>query len=198
MANALALAKEHAKHTKDYKLYYNKDGASLYFKRVNNTDIGKLEFTIPNPANYTKIVNMLWNPNGPKNYDGLFDKGYLPKIYNPNLVIVQQRYTNTGKTWETYCHTLASKYQLSEGETAIVLTSSHMNDHDRKNTKKYINPIVKSANTFKPEIYPELDIINGKLSKMYINLLVFIVKKEADCVKITHIRSVSNIKNLVT
>ncbi|CAD2098023.1 fam-a protein [Plasmodium vinckei petteri] len=197
MAKALALAQEHAKHTKDYKLYSNKNGATLHFKRVNNVDIGKLEVTIPNPDSYTDIVNMLWYPNGAKSYNHLFDKGYLPKIYNPNLVIVQQRYRNPNKTWKTYCHALASKSQLSEDETAIVLTSSHMNDHDSKNTKIYLNPIVKSANTFNPEIDSEEDIRNGQLSKTYINLLAFIIKKEADCVKITHVSSVSNIENLV-
>ncbi|CAD2102736.1 fam-a protein [Plasmodium vinckei lentum] len=192
MDKALALAQEHAKHTKDYKLYSNKNGSTLYFKRVNNVDIGKLEVTIPNPDSYTDIVNMLWYPNGAKSYNHLFDKGYLPKIYNPDLVIVQQRYRNPNKTWKTYCHALASKSQLSEDETAIVLTSSHMNDHDSKNTKKYLNPIVKSANTFNPEIDSEEDIRNGQLSKTYINLLAFIIKKEADCVKITHISSVDH------
>ncbi|EUD71839.1 hypothetical protein YYG_03256 [Plasmodium vinckei petteri] len=192
MAKALALAQEHAKHTKDYKLYSNKNGATLHFKRVNNVDIGKLEVTIPNPDSYTDIVNMLWYPNGAKSYNHLFDKGYLPKIYNPNLVIVQQRYRNPNKTWKTYCHALASKSQLSEDETAIVLTSSHMNDHDSKNTKIYLNPIVKSANTFNPEIDSEEDIRNGQLSKTYINLLAFIIKKEADCVKITHVSSVDH------
>lgn len=87
--------------------------------------------------------------------------------------------------------------QLSEDTTAIALVSSNINDHDRKNSKNYINPIVESANSFTPEIDSEEDIKKGKLSKTYINLVGFIIKKEPDCVKITYLISVSNIKIFV-
>ncbi|SCL94200.1 hypothetical protein PCHDS_000558200, partial [Plasmodium chabaudi adami] len=76
MADALNVAKEHAKHTKDYKLYSKKyKGESLYFKNVNNAEIGMLEFTIPNASNYNDIVKMLWDPNGEKKFNRVFVKG---------------------------------------------------------------------------------------------------------------------------
>ncbi|CAD2109220.1 fam-a protein [Plasmodium vinckei] len=189
MAEALALAQKHAEHTNDYELYSSQiEGSALHFKKVNNTDIGKLEFTIPNPDNYVDIVNMLWNPNNAKNFDDLFIKGSLSRIYNKNLVIIQQRYKGT--IWTRYYNALANKVELSEDETAIVYASSDMNNHDGVKGKEYVNPIVKSANSFKPDIDSEEDIRDGKLYIMYINLVAFFIKKEDDCVKITHINSV--------
>ncbi|EAA16443.1 hypothetical protein, partial [Plasmodium yoelii yoelii] len=76
MGEALDLAEEHAEHTYDYKLYFkDDDGTNLYFKKFNNTEIGKLEFTIPNPDRYDAVVNRLWDPNGAKNFDDKFIKG---------------------------------------------------------------------------------------------------------------------------
>ncbi|SCL92999.1 fam-a protein [Plasmodium chabaudi adami] len=195
MAEALALAQKHAKHTKNYKLYYMKDEeAILHFKTVNYIDIGKLVFTIPNPDSYDGIVNMLWDPNGIKNYDNLFDKGKFYRTYNENLVILQQRYRNPNKRRVTYCHALASKFQLSEDETAIVFASSDINgpDDDGDDYGKYENPIVESANTFNPKFNSEQYIENEKLSQMYINLKAFFIKKENDYVKITHISSIDH------
>ncbi|SCL92284.1 fam-a protein [Plasmodium chabaudi adami] len=198
MDEALDLAKKHVKHTKNYNIYHKEDDeAILYFKRVNFIDIGKLELTIHNPDSYDGIVNMLWDPNGPKNYDNLFDTGSFFRTYNENLAIIQQHYNGPDGKWNLYCHALAKKFQLSEDETAIVFASSDMSGPG--NTyERYENPIVEGASIFKPDIYSEKYIINGKLSQIFVNLMAFFIKKEADCVKITHISSVSNIKILVT
>ncbi|CAD2092902.1 fam-a protein [Plasmodium vinckei lentum] len=192
MTEALAIAQKHAEHTKNYKLYYDKNGAALHFKRVNDIAIGKLEFTIPNPDGYADIVNMLWDPNGAKNYDDLFDKGGFYRTYNENLVIVKHHYIGPDNAWNTYCHALAGKFQLSEDETAIVLTSSDMNPDDDGSYEKYENPIVESANKFNYKFNSEKYIRNGELSQMFINIMAFFIKKEANCVKITHISSVDH------
>lgn len=73
-----------------------------------------------------------------------------------------------------------------------------MNDHDGRNNGGYINPIVESANSFKPDVNSEEDIRNGELYKMYVNIAAFFFKKEADYVKVTYLSSVSTIKILVT
>ncbi|CAD2112495.1 fam-a protein [Plasmodium vinckei] len=189
MAEALALAQKHAEYTQNYKLYYNQNGVTLHLKNFNDTEIGRFEFTIPNPDSYADIVNMLWDPNGPKNYDDLFDKGSFYRIYNEKLAIVQQYYIGPEDTWNTYCQALAGKFQLSEDETAIVLTSSNMNPDGDTSYEKYINPIVESANKFNPKFNSEIYTRNRALPQMYINLMAFFIKKEADYVKITHIGS---------
>ncbi|CAD2100778.1 fam-a protein [Plasmodium vinckei brucechwatti] len=198
MAEALVYAYKHVQNTKFYKLYLKEDeGATLYFKRVNNTDIAKLELTIPNPDSYDGIINMLWNPNGEKNFDNSFIKGSFSRIYNKNLVIVQRRYKNSLGSGQIYYHALANKVESSKDKTIIVMTSSDMNDHDVTTLKEYVypiieyvNPIVEYANSFTPHIDSEDDIRNGRLSKMYVNLVAFFIKKENDSVKVTYVSSI--------
>ncbi|KEG04701.1 fam-a protein [Plasmodium vinckei vinckei] len=191
MAEALAIAQKHAQKSEDYKLYSKEDdGAILYFKKINETEIGKLDLIIPNADSYADIVNMIWDPNGAKNFDSTFIEGNLPQVYNENLVIIQQRYKSAIGSWQRYYHALANKVELSKDETAILLASSDMNDHDGHCTRKYINPIVESANSFKPDINSQEDIRKGELSKMYVNLVAFFIKKGEDNVKITYISSI--------
>ncbi|VEV54915.1 fam-a protein [Plasmodium vinckei vinckei] len=191
MIEALALAQKHAEDTEDYQSY-NQNGTTLHFKNFNDIEIGKFEFTIPNPDSYADIVNMLWDPNGAKNYGDLFDKGSFYRTYNENLAIIQQYYIGLDETWNTYCYALASKFQLSEDETAIVLTSSDMNPDDDASYEKYKNPIVESANKFNPKFNSEKYTRNEKLFQFYINLMAFFIKKESDYVKITHIGSLDH------
>ncbi|CAD2100871.1 fam-a protein [Plasmodium vinckei lentum] len=112
MAEALSVAKKLAIHTNDYKLYSKKDGAALYFKRVNNTDIAKLELTIPNPNNYDSIISMLMDPSAPKNFYNARVEGEISRIYDPNLVIIKQHYKNNSGPCQRYCHLLAKKTEV--------------------------------------------------------------------------------------
>ncbi|WBY60004.1 fam-a protein [Plasmodium yoelii yoelii] len=199
ISEALAHIHKHIGNSNEYKLYSKEDdGARLYFKKFKDTEIGKLELTIPNPDSYEGIVNMLWDPNGAKNFDNSFVRGTIRRKYNKDLLITQQRHKSGLNAWKGYYHALAGKIELSEDKTIIVLVSSDMNDHDGGGNKEYINPIVESANSFKPDINSEADIRKGKLSKLYVNLVSFFIKKEPDCVKIIYLISVSNIKILIT
>ncbi|EUD70495.1 hypothetical protein YYG_04464 [Plasmodium vinckei petteri] len=191
MAEALSVAKKLAIHTNDYKLYSKKDeGEALYFKRVNNTDIAKLDLTIPNPNNYDSIISMLMDPSAPKNFYNAHVEGAISRIYDPNLVIIKQHYKNNSGPCQRYCHLLAKKTELSKDETAIVFVSPDVNDHDSKNNKNYINPILRRVNSFKPDINSQGSIRNRNALKMYINLAAFFIKREADCVKVTFIGSI--------
>ncbi|CAD2111638.1 fam-a protein [Plasmodium vinckei] len=190
MAEALYLAREYAKLTKDYKLHSKKYGATLHFKKVNDTDVGRLEFKIHNSDNYADIVNTLWDINSAKNFDDEFIGGTLSRIYDQNLVIVQQRYKSHLKSWQRYYHALANKVESSEDETVILLVSSDMNDHYGDPIHKYVNPIVESANSFKPDINSQEDIREGNIFKMFVNLVAFFIKKETGCVKVTYISSI--------
>ncbi|EAA16444.1 hypothetical protein [Plasmodium yoelii yoelii] len=126
-----------------------------------------------------------------------FFLGYIPRVYYRNLVIVQQRYKGSNESLATYFNALASKIELSEYETAIVLVSPDINDHNGAPCIQYVNPIVESANSFKPDIKSGKSIRNGKLFKVYVNLVAVFIKKKTDCVKITYLSSVSNIKILL-
>ncbi|SCL86563.1 fam-a protein [Plasmodium chabaudi adami] len=190
MADVLDIAQEHANDVDNYSLYYKIDkGAILYSKYIDGVEVGKLELIVPNPDSYDDMINLIWDPNSGRNFNDSFVGGSVSKIYNQNLVIVQQRYTNYTGSGYRYFYALAKKVKLSEDETAILLVSSDMNDHDGRNNSEYINPIVESANSFKPDVNSEEDIRNGELYKMYINIAAFFFKKEADYVKVTYLSS---------
>ncbi|SCM12378.1 fam-a protein [Plasmodium chabaudi adami] len=191
MADALALAQEHAQNTKDYKLYYKKDDeAIIYFKNFKDTVIGKLELIVPNPDSYDGIINMLMDPNGPKKIYNTFDEGTLSRIYDPNLLIVRQQYKSIWGSWQRHFYALVNKVESSEDETAIIMVSLDVNDYNNEKYKIHVNPIVESANLFKPDINSQEDIRNKESKKMYINLVTFFIKKEENCVKVTFVGSI--------
>ncbi|CAD2111632.1 fam-a protein [Plasmodium vinckei] len=190
MTEVLYHAQKHAEHTDDYQPYSEEnEEPMLYFKRINDTDIGKIEFTIPNPDNYADVVSMIWDPNGQKKFNNTFIKGTLFRIYDPNFVILQHRYTSPFKSWHVYYYALANKVELSKDETVILLVSSDMNDHYGDHMKKYVNPIVESARSFTPDVRSQEDIKKGEAFKIFVNFAAFFVKKEADCVKVTYVAS---------
>ncbi|SCL93582.1 fam-a protein [Plasmodium chabaudi adami] len=187
-ADALNVARKNIENINDYKPYpVDNEEEVTYFKEVNKVYVGIINVTIPNPDSYAGVINMLWDVNGERSFDNAFIKGNASKVYNENLIIRQQRYKNY--LWGKHYNVVANKIEVSKDETAIVLASSDMKDHVKGDYRPYINPLVKSANSFKPEIDSEDVVINGVSIRMYAHLVAFFIKKEADCVKITHIAS---------
>ncbi|CAD2111710.1 fam-a protein [Plasmodium vinckei petteri] len=192
MDEALAFAKKHANHTKDYKLYFKKDeGAVIHFKRVDHTNIGKLDLIIPNPDCYDDIISLLMDPNGPKKLYNTFADGTISQVYNKNLLIVRQQYQSTWETWRRHCYALINKTELSDDETAVLFVSLNTDYYNSKIKTKQVNPIIKSAISFNPGIDTSKDLLRNELSKkMYINLAAFFIKKEANCIKVTYLSSI--------
>ncbi|SCL91544.1 fam-a protein [Plasmodium chabaudi adami] len=191
MADALNIAKELAIRTDNHSVYDTVDGVTLYVQEVNDVEVGLLEFTIPNPNCYDNVIDLIWDPKGAAYIDEKFIDGYIPHAYNENLVIINQRYESMVKKWNRYFHALANKVEISENETAIIMASSNMNDHDGYYTNStYENPILESINGFYPDVDSHEDIRNGKLYKMYINLMAFFIEKVPNGIKVTHVSSV--------
>ncbi|CAD2105688.1 fam-a protein [Plasmodium vinckei petteri] len=193
MAEALNVAKKHAEHTDDYKAYYAENGAIIHFKQLKYAEIGKLVFKIPNADSYADIVKMLWDQNAEKKLNDAFIGGITSQIYNENLALIQHLYK--GALGNVYYNALANKVELSEDETAILMVSSDMNDNNPSKPimgMHYVNPIVKSANSFKPDVKSAIEVRIGNVHKIYINLGAIFIKKEADGVKITQITSIEH------
>ncbi|CAD2089730.1 fam-a protein [Plasmodium vinckei lentum] len=190
MYKASTILQNFASNNDDYNLFQEyEDDVFLYFKNNVNPDVGKLNFKIPVEDAYEDIINLLWDPNAPRNFCNDFVSGKIVRIYDPNLVMIEHRYKARSQSGQAYFHALFKKAQISEDTTILVMTSADINDRNSSN-KKCKNNIIESANVFKTKINTEKDIRKGKLEKMYVNLSGFIIKKEDRYVDITHIDSI--------
>ncbi|EUD69575.1 hypothetical protein YYG_05205, partial [Plasmodium vinckei petteri] len=140
---------------------------------------------------YDDVIDLLWDPNGPKKIYKSFVDGIISRMYNPNLLIVRQQYQGICKKWRRHCYVLVNKVELSQDETAVLFVSSNTDYFNWKIKMKHVNPIIKSANKFNPCIGSYKDLFRNELStKMYINLAAFFIKKESDCVNVTYVSSI--------
>ncbi|ETB59939.1 hypothetical protein YYC_03289 [Plasmodium yoelii 17X] len=204
MNEAVIHLQYHATSTDEYRLIYNSNnGASAYFKNHGgHTIIEKLNNKIPDSNKYNAIIKAICDLNRIKIVDGNVITGKVIRVYNPNLMLVQHRYRDLFGSTQKYFYALATKVEISENTTIIAYTSANINDHNCADKKFYQNTIVESANLFKTEVDSETDIRNGKLKKLFVNLLGFLIKKEDEHVDLTCVSSiydnVSNARNPFT
>ncbi|SCL90699.1 Acidic phosphoprotein precursor PCEMA1, putative [Plasmodium chabaudi adami] len=171
-------------------------------KREDNKGIIKSNFQIDDPNKYNKIINKLWDPDypnssdHPSSSDPYETKTKIVRVYSPNLVMIQRRFNNPFYGCQKYLYALATKVEISEDKTIIVMTSANINDHNSKNTISYKNPIIESANLFEAEINSEEDIKSGKLIKSFINIAGHLIEKKDNCVNITYVLSINGLIHL--
>ncbi|CAD2085945.1 fam-a protein [Plasmodium vinckei lentum] len=190
MNEAVKQLEIHATDMHDYKLCAVGTGSdpTLYKKKLENkASIEKIEYSVCGFNKYDEIINDIWNPNHPNP----FNKGTvkIARVYNPNLVIIQQRYKKKIGSSQKYFYALAKKVQISEDTTVIAYTSANINDHN-PSKKQYENKIVQKANLFKTDINSEEDIRKGKLRKIFVNLAGYYIKKHINSVDVTYIESI--------
>ncbi|VTZ71954.1 fam-a protein [Plasmodium yoelii] len=192
MNKALNQLEYHATSKDGYKLYdfYCYYNIKFYKKKhQGHTLVKKVEYTVVNLNKYNELINMFWDPDSS---DFLYEgsvKRKIVRVYNPNLVMIQQRSKSHRLGRQKYFYALAAKFKISENKTMIVMASANINDHNHKNVKSFRNTIVENANLFKANIDSEDDIRNGKLQKMFVNLNGYIVEKKRNRVYITYINS---------
>ncbi|ETB62117.1 hypothetical protein YYC_01117 [Plasmodium yoelii 17X] len=190
MNEAVELLKYHAITEDDYEVYERDDNRIMFLynkKHHTDPDIKRIHCTIYTSYEYNEIINMPWDPD----YASLFNAGSVKivRVYNPNLVMVQHRYKDRSTDRQKYFYALAAKVKISENKTIIVMTSANINDHNPSN-EKYINKIVKSANSFKTDIDSEDDIRKGELKKTFANIFGYLIEKDGDYVNIAYVESV--------
>ncbi|WBY54422.1 fam-a protein [Plasmodium yoelii yoelii] len=204
MNEAVIHLQHHATSTEEYRLISNFDnGTSAYFKNHGgHTIIEKLNNKIPDSNKYNAIVKTLSNLNRVKIADGNVITIKVVRVYTPNLVMIQQRYINLSGSSQKYFYALVTKVETSENTTVIAYTSANINDYNRADKKFYKNTILENANLFKTEVDSEIDIRNGELRKLFVNLFGFLIKKEDEQVDLTCVSSiydnVSNARNPFT
>ncbi|CAD2097779.1 fam-a protein [Plasmodium vinckei petteri] len=160
---------------------------------INEEDSNALDEDKENDENendeYNEVINMLWDPDLAKFFDVGFVKRKFARVYNPNIVIMQQRCKYWCMGRQEYFYALAAKAQKSENKTIIVMTSANINDHN-PSKKKYQNRIIENANLFKTDIDSEDDIRKGKLKKTFVNIAGYLIQKKNTHIYITYVESI--------
>ncbi|SCM05863.1 fam-a protein [Plasmodium chabaudi adami] len=190
MKEAVKQLKHHATDKHGYKLCaaIEHPDASLYKKELeNHTPVEKIEYSVHGSYKYAQIVKEILDLKHPNPFNNGDVK--IARVYNPNLVIIQQRYKKKIGSPQKYFYALATKAQISKNTTIIAYTSADINDHNPSG-KKYENKIIEKANSFKTDINSEEDIRQGKLQKTFVNLAGYLIQKRSCCVDVTYIESI--------
>ncbi|CAD2085927.1 fam-a protein [Plasmodium vinckei lentum] len=191
MSEAVVHLVYHTTNKDGYKLvggdpYY--DLAFYEKEHKDHTKVGKFHYIIRDPNKCNETIDELWDPDCINFLDHTFSKRKITRVYNPNLIMIQQRYRKWRFGSEKYFYALVKKTQISEDKTIIVITSPNINDHN-PSTNEYKNTIVESANSFKTDIDSEDDIRQGKLKKVFVNIAGYLIEKKDKYVDITYVRS---------
>ncbi|CAD2097963.1 fam-a protein [Plasmodium vinckei petteri] len=209
IANATKLMNEAATHLEHHVT--NNEGYEVcnwsprhfrIFSREKHDDtiVQRINFKYYNINKYNEIINRLWDPALANDFNNGDVKRKIVRVYNPNLVMIQQRYKSWYESCEKYFYALAARVDISEEKTIIVMASANINDgypsHD-----KYKNKIIENANLFKTEINSEDDIRSGKLKKTFVNITGYLLEKIYAHVNITYLESIdghtSNYQKLI-
>ncbi|SCL97974.1 fam-a protein [Plasmodium chabaudi chabaudi] len=177
-------------NTSHYRLY-NKfsDDSIEYYKIYGKTKIYKFIHKVPYPNMYYYIVDKLWNPRYRKFGDHIFEEKNA-RQYTRDLVMIQHRYTNNDIMFSGYYYALGKKYKISDNATLITYTTPSIYDYNRFDKWRFKNTIVESANAFNQKVCSERDILNGELTKMFVHLSGYLIRKNRDNVSITFIHSI--------
>ncbi|VEV54917.1 fam-a protein [Plasmodium vinckei vinckei] len=172
---------------KTFKTKYD-NVMSGYKKKHGRTNIIKVYQSYDDPNMYDQLINSIWDPNIPN----IFNTGTVKivRVYNPNLVMVQQRYKQDSKDRQKYFYALAKKVQIADDATVIAMASANINDFNPRN-EEYKNAIIENAKLFKTNVSPEDDIINGKLKKVFVNITGYFIQKFRRRVDLAYIESIN-------
>ncbi|ETB56672.1 hypothetical protein YYC_05492 [Plasmodium yoelii 17X] len=168
---------------------YDNDAFLYLMRHENHTNIEKLNIKFHNPNKYDEIINTLWNPNGNKSFGYTYINEKVARVYNPNLIMVQHRLRSDTVSLQGYFYALAIKLELSHGVTVIVYASANINDHNRLNQKPHRNPVLEDTESFTAEIDSESDIRNGQITKFFVNISGYLIKKKDNYVDLTYLNS---------
>ncbi|VTZ66921.1 fam-a protein [Plasmodium chabaudi chabaudi] len=182
----------HATSKDGYRLhqYDSYSGVDFYIKKHNDTNVEKIQYKVYSSNKYNKVISEIWDPDSNTFLDNGSDKVKIERVYNPNLVLIQQRYKNGPLSREKYFYALVKKVQISHDTTIIAMVSPNVNDHHPSNIK-YKNPIIENANSFKIDIDSEDYIRRGKLKKTFVNIAGYYIQKCCTHVDVTYVESIT-------
>ncbi|CAD2089748.1 fam-a protein [Plasmodium vinckei lentum] len=200
----------HATSEDGYKVCINHPEIGLsYYKKEHqgNTNILKVKLNFTDINKYNEIINKLWEFDRFTYFYIWFYRRKIVREYNPNLVILQQRYRRGFVSRQKYFYALAKKVEISKDKTIFVMVSPNINDGYPSDIE-FKNTIIESANLFKIDIDSDDDIKADekkekekkkkedeeeelKLIKTFVNIAGVIIEKKDECVDITYVESIN-------
>ncbi|CAD2091009.1 fam-a protein [Plasmodium vinckei brucechwatti] len=191
MSEAVTQLEHHATSKDGYKMHRwdSQLNNVLHKKKHGDTVVQKFYLIYYHSKMYNEIINMLWDPALANNFNNGEVERKVARVYNPNLVIIHQRYKNSFFGRWKYFYALAAKVEISKEKTIIVMASANIND-GYPSKKEYKNKIIEKANSFKTDINSENDIRSGKLKKTFVNIAGYIIEKKQNSVGITYLESI--------
>ncbi|SCL92913.1 Acidic phosphoprotein precursor PCEMA1, putative [Plasmodium chabaudi adami] len=190
MNEAVKRLEDHAISKDGYMFLGKRSNMFLYRKKhEGRTNVEKIIYSVDDPNKYNGIINEIWDPD----HDSPFNNGSvkIARVYNPNLVMIQQRYEKDFWGRQKYFYALATKVEISKDITIIAMASGNINDH-HPSKKEYKNPIIGEKNLFKTDINSDDDIQKGKLRKTFVNIAGYLIKKKYDSyIDITFVGSIN-------
>ncbi|CAD2099635.1 fam-a protein [Plasmodium vinckei lentum] len=190
MNEAVKHLEYHATSKEGYKLFLETpDGGISHYKKKHegNTKVLKVNLNIYASNQYDEIINKFWDPDTPNTFNTGSVK--IVRVYNPNLVIIEQRCPQKCTLHHKYFYALAKRTQISENKTIIVMTSADIDDHNPFR-RKYKNKIIKSADLFKTSIDSEYYIRQEGSKNLYVNIAGYLVEKKGDNLEVTYVESI--------
>ncbi|EUD69285.1 hypothetical protein C922_00148 [Plasmodium inui San Antonio 1] len=173
-----------------YSKYNSLDQEShVYFKKVNNVDVGKLTLVFHDATKLEKLIEIIWDENGTKKFDPHFIEGKILRVYNKDLILLQQSYKGTLGNEGRYFYILAHKKKVNKDTYLIACASINVNDY-KKNQNTFRNPFISSVNSFSLDIECDETIKNSPLRKMFINVSGYYIRREGPCLNFTYISSI--------
>ncbi|CAD2086702.1 fam-a protein [Plasmodium vinckei brucechwatti] len=191
MNEAVTQLEHHITNIDGYKLrkYTENFHVSLLTKKHEDTIIQKINLKYHHVHKYNEITNIFWDPALANDLNNGDVQRKIVRVYNPNLVMIQQRYKSWFGGREKYFYALAKKVRISEEKTIIVMASVNINDgHPSK--KEYKNKIIENVNVFRTQINSEDDIRNGKLKKTFANITGYLIEKMRSYVNVIYLESI--------
>ncbi|CAD2089403.1 fam-a protein [Plasmodium vinckei lentum] len=204
-------APENATKTKSKKLYLtseeiyeqNKELLCTNPEEIKNAEklmneaITHLEYHINSgdykrSGPYNEIISMLWDPALASYFNIASVERKIERVYNPNLMLIQQRYKKDSGPNQKYFYALAGKFDMSEGKTVIAMVSPNIND-GYPSDKEYKNNIIENANLFKIDIDSEDDIKNGEIKKAHVNIAGYIIEHRDFYIDVTYLESIDGV-----
>ncbi|CAD2088818.1 fam-a protein [Plasmodium vinckei lentum] len=161
-------------------------------KTHEDTLFQRVNFKYKSSKNYNEIISMLWDPTLASYFNIASVERKIERVYNPNLMLIQQRYKKDSGPNQKYFYALAAKFDISEDKTVIVMVSPNIND-GYPSDKEYKNNVIENANLFKIDIDSEDDIKNGEIKKAHVNIAGYIIEHRDFYINITYLESIDGV-----